>query len=100
LLTPRHHNFFFSARTLARLLERTGFELVWLGHPGSRYSLAQLAYKLDRGVRTAVTAAAARRIATGRLGRYSVPLNLFDIVTVVARKALRSCRQTTLRCRP
>jgi SAM-dependent methyltransferase len=86
LLTPRHHNFFFGARTLVRLLERSGFDIAWLGHPGSRYSLAHLAYKLDRGARTALTAAAARRIASSRLGRYSVPLNLFDIVTVVARK--------------
>jgi methyltransferase family protein len=86
LLTPRHHNFFFGARTLVRLLERSGFEVAWVGHPGSRYSLAHLAYKLDRGARTAVTAAAARRVATSRFGRYSLPLNLFDIVTVVARK--------------
>jgi 2-polyprenyl-3-methyl-5-hydroxy-6-metoxy-1,4-benzoquinol methylase len=86
LLTPRHHNFFFSARTLVRLLERSGFEVAWLGHPGARYSLAHLAYKLDRAVRTGVTTSAARRIATSRLGRYSLPLNLFDIVTVVARK--------------
>jgi hypothetical protein len=86
LLTPRHHNFFFGARTLVRLLDRSGFEVAWVGHPGSRYSLAHLAYKLDRGARTAVTAAAARRVATSRLGRYSLPLNLFDIVTVVARK--------------
>lgn len=86
LLTPRHHNFFFSSRTLVRLLERSGFEVAWLGHPGARYSLAHLAYKLDRGARTGVTTAVARRIATSRLGRYSLPLNLFDIVTVVARK--------------
>ncbi|CAN5274466.1 class I SAM-dependent methyltransferase [soil metagenome] len=90
LLTPRHHNFFFSARTLARLLQRSGFEVAWLGHPGSRYSLAHLAYKLDRGARTVVTAAAARRIATSRFGRLSLPLNLFDIVTVVARKVRQS----------
>ena len=86
LLTPRHHNFFFSARTLTRLLERSGFEIAWLGHPGSRYSLAHLAYKFDRGARTALTAAAARRLASSGLGRYSLPLNLFDIVTVVAQK--------------
>jgi hypothetical protein len=86
LLTPRHHNFFFSARPLTRLLERKGFEVAWLGHPGARYSLAHLAYKLDRGARISLTAAAAQRIARSALGRYSLPLNLFDIVTVVARK--------------
>jgi SAM-dependent methyltransferase len=89
LLTPRHHNFFFSARTLVTLLDRTGFDVVWLGHPGSRYSLAHLAYKLDRGARVALTAAAARRVAASRLGRYSLPLNLFDIVTAIARKRRR-----------
>jgi hypothetical protein len=86
LLTPRHHNFFFSFRTLSRLLDRSGFEIAWYGHPGSRYSLAHLAYKLDRVARSRVTAAAARRIAASRFGRYTFPLNLFDIVTVIARK--------------
>jgi hypothetical protein len=74
LLTPRHHNFFFSARTLARLVDRSGFELLWSGHPGARYSLAHLTYKLGLG-------------AHAGLARYSLPVNLFDIVTVVARKA-------------
>jgi SAM-dependent methyltransferase len=80
LLTPRHHNFFFSARTLARLLERCGFDVIWSGHPGARYSLAHLAYK-------AAPAALAKRISGSRVGRVSLPVNLFDIVTVVARKA-------------
>jgi SAM-dependent methyltransferase len=82
LLTPRHHNFFFGVRNLSRLLERSGFELAWRGHPGSRYSLAHLAYKLNRGALT-------RRVASSRFGRYSLPVNLFDIVTVVARKVGR-----------
>jgi SAM-dependent methyltransferase len=80
LLTPRHHNFFFSARTLARLLQRCGFDVVWTGHPGARYSLEHLAYK-------AAPAAVAKRISGSRVGRVSLPVNLFDIVTVVARKA-------------
>jgi 2-polyprenyl-3-methyl-5-hydroxy-6-metoxy-1,4-benzoquinol methylase len=86
LLTPRHHNFFFSERTLSKLLDRTGFEVEWRGHPGSRYSLAHLAYKFDRGARLRVTGAVARRLNRSRFGRYRFPLNLFDIMTVVARK--------------
>src|SRR5262249_48333705 len=43
LLTPQHHNFFFSAATLTHLLERTGYHVVWLGHPGARYSVEHLA---------------------------------------------------------
>jgi SAM-dependent methyltransferase len=80
LLTPRHHNFFFSVSTLTRLLARSGFEVVWRGHPGSRYSVAHLAYKLGSGALT-------QRLANASLGRVSLPVNLFDIVTVVARKA-------------
>jgi 2-polyprenyl-3-methyl-5-hydroxy-6-metoxy-1,4-benzoquinol methylase len=79
LLTPRHHNFFFSARTLGRLLAKAGFRVLWVGHPGKRYSLAHLAYK-------AAPAALARRVAHARIARYSLPVNLFDIVTVVARR--------------
>jgi hypothetical protein len=83
LLTPRHHNFFFSARTLVGLLERNGFDVVWQGHPGSRYSIAHLAYK-------SVPPPIAKRIARTRVGRVSLPVNLFDIVTVVARKVRHS----------
>lgn len=79
LLTPRHHNFFFSARTLARLLDATGFDVLWSKHPGARYSLAHVAHKSLPG-------ALAERVARSRLARHSVPLNLFDIVTVIARK--------------
>jgi hypothetical protein len=80
LLTPRHHNFFFSASTLSRLLATAGFGLVWSGHPGARYSLAHIAHK-------SLPAPVAERVARSRLARRSVPVNLFDIVTVVARKS-------------
>ena len=80
LLTPRHHNFFFSRTTLLDLLRRSGFVPAWVGHPGARYSLAHIAYK-------SLPNAVANRVAASRLGRRSLPVNLFDIVTVVARKA-------------
>jgi SAM-dependent methyltransferase len=86
LLTPRHHNFFFSSTTLRRTLERCGFEVAWAQHPGARYSLSHLAYKFDRGIGLSPTEALARLLSTSRLGRIGVPVNLFDIVTVVARK--------------
>jgi hypothetical protein len=79
LLTPRHHNFFFSGQTLGRLLDATGFDLLWQGHPGARYSLAHVAHK-------SAPAAVADAVARSRVARYSVPVNLFDIITVVARK--------------
>lgn len=90
LLTPRHHNFFFSARTLTMLLARLGFKTVVVGHPGARYSLEHIAYKLDRMLRLSAAHWATNRIAKSKLGRAGIPLNLFDIVTVVAQKPAES----------
>jgi hypothetical protein len=87
LLTPRHHNFFFSARNLRLACERAGFEVVSVRHPGSRYSLRYLTYKL-RSVLPESTLV--RRVgdafSAGARGRLAVPVNLGDIVTVVARR--------------
>jgi SAM-dependent methyltransferase len=79
LLTPRHHNYFFSRRTLERLLGETGFDVAWAGHPGARYSLAHIAHK-------SLPTPIAERLARAGFARASVSVNLFDIVTVIARK--------------
>jgi SAM-dependent methyltransferase len=85
LLTPEHHNFFFSTSTLRRLLELTGFQAVEVTRRGALYSLAHVLYKFE----TLVPASGIRRIAAairnGPLADVAFPLNLFDIVTVVAR---------------
>jgi SAM-dependent methyltransferase len=87
LLTPRHHNFFFAAATLRLACERAGFEVLSVRHPGNRYSLRYLTYKLrsmlpeSRLVRRVGDA-----FAESRAGRLAVPVNLGDIVTVVARR--------------
>jgi 2-polyprenyl-3-methyl-5-hydroxy-6-metoxy-1,4-benzoquinol methylase len=86
LLTPRHHNFFFTARTLARLIEGAGLRVVRRGHPGARYSLRYLAHK----ARTLSDSALVRRAASAfdrrAAGRVAVPVNLWDILTVIAVK--------------
>jgi 2-polyprenyl-3-methyl-5-hydroxy-6-metoxy-1,4-benzoquinol methylase len=85
LLTPRHHNFFFSARTIAALLERSGFRVLSAAHPGAYYPLAYLAHKLRTVADTAPVRALAARAERSSLAELRVPVNLFDIVTVVAR---------------
>jgi SAM-dependent methyltransferase len=86
LLTPRHHNYFFGRRTLLLLLQRVGFEVLAVRHPGARYSIRHLLYKLGRMARTRAIAVPAERLGRSRLGALALPVNLFDIVTVVARK--------------
>jgi SAM-dependent methyltransferase len=86
LLTPRHHNFFFTMATLRDALEQAGLEPVWTGHLGSRYTIRYLVHKLRTAAPgSTLLARADERLARARLGRVAVPLNLRDIVTVLAR---------------
>jgi SAM-dependent methyltransferase len=86
LLTPRHHNFFFTSTTLGDLLRRQGFEIALQDHRGSRYPLRYLAHKLGTAVPSPALERVTRALARSRAGGVPVPLNLFDIVTVVARR--------------
>jgi SAM-dependent methyltransferase len=86
LLTPEHHNFFFETRTLGRLLEATGFDVLEARHRSSLYSIGHVLYKLGELGSLDATRRAAGRLGRSWLGSSGVPLNLFDIVTVVARR--------------
>lgn len=87
LLTPRHHNFFFTGATLGRACHQAGFDIVWTGHPGAQYTLRYLTYKL-RSMAPASTLV--RRVGEtfehSRAGTIAVPVNLWDIVTLIARR--------------
>jgi 2-polyprenyl-3-methyl-5-hydroxy-6-metoxy-1,4-benzoquinol methylase len=86
LLTPEHHNFFFDVKTLRRLLDETGFDVIEARHRAGLYSMAHLLYKLAAlrwlgGMRGAV-----QRLGRSPLGSVGIPVNLYDVVTVVARR--------------
>jgi SAM-dependent methyltransferase len=87
LLTPRHHNFFFTVDTLSRYLSANEFEVIAVNHPGAHYSLRYIVYKLGT---MAPRSRALRRLAewfsTRPLGERSVRFNLGDIVTIGARR--------------
>ena len=83
LLTPEHHNFFFEKRTLRRLLESSGFEVLEARRRASLHSVSHVLYKLGS---FAVFRRAASRARSSRMGRAGIPINLYDIVTVVARR--------------
>ena len=86
LLTPRHHFFFFTRRTLAALLRKAGLEVVETGYPAAVYSLSHALHKVGTLVTGEKLGKVAERVAAGPLGRVGLPLNLWDIVTVIARK--------------
>ena len=86
LMTPRHHNFFFTRRTIRALLETVGLELLDLGHPAARFPLRYLAHKARLVLDAPLVAAVATRLARSQAGGRAVPLNLWDVMTVVARR--------------
>jgi 2-polyprenyl-3-methyl-5-hydroxy-6-metoxy-1,4-benzoquinol methylase len=87
LLTPRHHNFFFTVATLRRYLEQSGFEVVWIGHPAAHYSLRYIVYKLrTMAPRSRSVHALGEWFARHSIGQRSLRLNLGDILTIHARR--------------
>jgi 2-polyprenyl-3-methyl-5-hydroxy-6-metoxy-1,4-benzoquinol methylase len=86
LLTPEHHNFFFMRDHLARYLEEQGFELLSTKYVWSSYSVGYVAHKSQTLVGTPRLARLVRTFARTRLGRMRIPLNLYDIVTIFARR--------------
>ena len=85
LLTPRHHNYYFQPDTLRRMLEHAQFSVVSLAHAASWYSLEYLAHKLRTMIDRPAVATITDRLQGARIGRIRVPVNLWDIMIVVAR---------------
>lgn len=88
LLTPRHHNFFFTRSTLRAMLVEHGFEPLTVRHPAALYTVGYATHKL-RTMRpgSRILQALARWGESSRAGRFTIPLNLWDIVTITARRS-------------
>jgi SAM-dependent methyltransferase len=86
LITPKHHNFYFSERTIRALLYQTGFRVESVAHPASPYSMRYCLHKLQTMVDSASLARASARIAELPVGGLVFPVNLWDVMVVVARK--------------
>jgi hypothetical protein len=87
LLTPRHHNFFFTRSSLERAFRDAGFEVLETSYPWSRYSVHYLLHKLRTIGNVGLLQRISTAVARTRLGGLAVPVNLFDVVTVVGRRA-------------
>jgi SAM-dependent methyltransferase len=85
LLTPRHHNFFFTPAAIQYALARAGLRPLSVSHPGGRYSAAHLSHKLRTLADVSVIRGPSEWISASRAAATSIPVNLFDIMTVVAR---------------
>ena len=86
LMIPPRHLYFFSPVTIRRLLTAAGFDQVQIFHPGKRVPLDFAAWKLATMTFPSLSAAVVQRCERLGLGRVAPPVNLFDIMTVYARK--------------
>lgn len=78
LLTPPQHLFFFTRDGLARLLAKSGFEIVAFDHPWKLVPLGLALFQLTRPLGVDLT----RGFGSG----VALPVNLFDAMQIVARR--------------
>jgi len=88
LMIPPKHLYFFTPETLIRLLQSSGFQMVRLDRPGKRVPLDFAAYKLAQIVAPPLAPRVLRAAARMGLDRVQPSINLRDIMTVCAKKAI------------
>lgn len=84
MIHPPTHMHYFCVDTLSKLLDRHGFDVVHVSHPGNARDLRSIMHfildlRLGWG-------GLYRRIAGWRIFNLSVSMNLFDIMFIVARR--------------
>jgi 2-polyprenyl-3-methyl-5-hydroxy-6-metoxy-1,4-benzoquinol methylase len=82
---PQHLSF-FSPVTVSRLLESVGLHVVRLHHAGAMYTLEYIAHRLKTVCPNRLTAWLSQILHDTWAGRWSIWLNLWDIMTVSAIK--------------
>lgn len=78
LMTPPEHLFFFTEKSLRKMLERVGFEVVDVRHPWKLVPVGLVIHQIATKLKLPPPRAVGSSVG--------VPLNLFDAMRVVARK--------------
>ena len=86
LMIPPRHLYFFSPATIRRLLTTAGLDVVEIGKPAKRVPLDFAVWKLADIMIPRVSTHILRGGERLRLGSIAPRVNLFDIMTVFARK--------------
>ena len=84
MIHPPTHLHYFSVHSISRLLDKNGFDLVHVSHPGQSRTLGEMAYLvLARQMNKPALFTLFERLP---IVRWRFTLNLFDIIFVVARR--------------
>ena len=84
MIHPPTHLHYFSVRSISWLLDRCGFEVIHVSHPGQSRTVGEMAYLvLARQINKPGLARLLERLP---ISRWRLTLNLFDIMFVVARR--------------
>lgn len=86
LLTPQHHNFYFSKNTLRSFAEKSGFQTIKIVYETNFYPLRYLAHKLKTLGDWRVISWLESKFRDSKPGALAIPVNLFDIITLYAKK--------------
>jgi len=86
LLTPRHHLYYFSPPPLVRCLQDQNFTVLSRSYPSDKYSVRYVSHKLYTMLPFSWLKKLAKAIDRSRVGGFLIPINLFDIMTIHARK--------------
>jgi SAM-dependent methyltransferase len=79
LMTPPQHLYFYSPKTITKLLDRHGFETIRIRHPWKTVPLGLMAYQVTRRL-------GLRLPLPSWMHHAGLPVNLFDAMRVVARR--------------
>lgn len=86
LLTPRHHNYYFSRTNLDQYLEKNRFKIIRTDYDFNYYPIRYLFHKLRTMFHFRLLDNLAVTVGKSRVGSWAIPVNFFDIVTVYAVK--------------
>ena len=84
MIHPPTHLHYFSVRSISWLLDRCGFEVIHVSHPGQSRTVGEMAYLVLAGQIN--KPGLARLLERLPISRWRLTLNLFDIMFVVARR--------------
>jgi len=84
---PPQHLFYFSSKNLSCIIESNGFNVVYSGHHGKRFSIPYIVRLLYSWTGLKVFSKLAEWSTKSFLKNISLPINLYDTLFIIAKKS-------------